>query len=85
MGVQWIVNNERSSKAVAILSSWWTFHDKSHITNPARKRNLTVMGMVPECTSLVRDSELIEEGMSRSDGALGDADGAVGPLGPFLE
>jgi len=43
------------------------------------------MGVVPEGTSLVWDLKIIEEGLSRGDWTLRDADGTVGITCPLLE
>ena len=41
--------------------------------------------MVPKCSCLIRNSEIIQKGISRSDRALGDTNRAICPITSFLE
>ncbi len=41
--------------------------------------------MVPECSRLVRYAELVQERITRRNGALSDTDWTIGPISALLE
>lgn len=66
-------------------SQYWVAFRYIRVELQVVAMGLTVMRMVPKCSRLIWDIELIQKGISRSDRTLGDTNRTVCPVAPFLK
>jgi hypothetical protein len=83
VGIKRIIDDHSATKTIAVLRD---LGGRKRLAGKSSDfKRPTMMRVIPERPCLARSAELVQERVSRRDGALGNTSGAIGPGASSLE
>jgi len=83
VGLQWAMDDQRTLKKVAL--AWKEFVKSQATYEKSIRHRITHVRVIPVCTILVRNFELIRKRRFGRYGALGNSWNTIGPVGTILK